>query len=138
MNLEIQRLTHRMDRRSPVSLKQLDEIFMSLGFQPPEDYVQFMGQTDGSEGSIGKAYLAIYSLEELVSCNAQTRKLEPGILFFATDRGGEGYAFEIDKQPSSIVALEFADLDRSRAKQMGHSLLEFLQRLSIEVPEHPT
>jgi hypothetical protein len=130
MNADIAKLTCQMDRRPPASRKALEEFFSRAGFTPPHDYLEFMAETDGSEGSIGDAYLAIFDTKELVDCNEQTSKLEPGIVFFATDRGGEAYGFEIDAQPGSIVAMEFADLDRARAKRMGRTLLEFLRTLS--------
>jgi hypothetical protein len=131
MDPKVAQLTSRMDRRPRTSAEDLRTIFSYLNFEPPVDYVEFMSETNGSEGPIGdSAYLAIYSAQELLDCNGQTMELEPGILFFATDRGGTGYAFELDRRPTGIVAVEFADLDRASARAMGRSLLEFLQALS--------
>ena len=122
-----------MDRRPGVSVQQLQAIFSPLNFTPPHDYLQFMSETNGSEGPIGVlGYLAIYSTQELLDCNAQTMTVEPGILFFATNRGGEGYAFELDKRSSGVIAVEFADLDRKRARPMGKTFLEFLETVSSE------
>lgn len=133
MDRKIAEITARMDRRAGVSAQQLQTVFSPLNFTPPADYLQFMAETNGSEGPIGAlGYLAIYNTQELLDRNAQTMTLEPGILFFATDRGGEGYAFEIDKPSNSIVALEFADLDRGRARPMGKNFLEFLETVASE------
>lgn len=122
-----------MDRRPGVSNQQLQAIFSPLNFTPPADYLQFMAETNGSEGPIGAlGYLAIYSAQELLDLNAQTMTVEPGVLFFATNRGGEGYAFEMGKPSNSIVALELADLDRGRARRMGRNLLEFLETVTSE------
>jgi hypothetical protein len=131
-------ITAKMDRRPGVSPQQLEAIFTPLNFRPPDDYVGFMAETNGSEGPIGAlGYLAIYSTQELLDCNAQTMTLEPGILFFGTDRGGEGYAFELDTPSNGIVAVEFADLDRTRAKSMGKTFAEFLEMLSSERTAEP-
>lgn len=133
MNRKIAEITAKMDRRPGVSAQQLQAIFSPLNFTPPADYLQFMAETNGSEGSIGAlGYLAIYNTQELLDCNAQTMTVEPGILFFATNRGGEGYAFEIDKPSNSIVAIELADLDRGRSRRMGKNFLEFLETVTSE------
>lgn len=117
--------------RPGTSTEDLKTIFSYLNFKPPVDYVEFMSATNGSEGPIGdSAYLAIYSTQELLDVNGETMQLSPGILFFGTDRGGLGYAFDLDAQNTAIVAVEFADLDRAGARAMGRSLLEFLQILS--------
>jgi len=133
MDPKIAEITARMDRRPGVSAQQLQAIFSPLNFTPPADYLQFMSETNGSEGPVGAlGYLAIYSAQELLDCNAQTMTVEPGVLFFATNRGGEGYAFETDKPSNSIVALELADLDRGRARSMGRNFLEFLETVTSE------
>ena len=129
-------LTVRMEKRPGASRKDLANVFASASCSPPSDYLEFMAETNGSEGPIGKAYLAIYSIQELVDTNADTFELEPGLLFFGTDRGGEGYAFELDAR-KSIVAVEFADLDRARAKVMGRTFLDFLETVGSEGATSP-
>jgi hypothetical protein len=138
MDAKTARLTAKMDRRPGVSPQQLEAIFFPLNFTSPDDYVGFMTETNGSEGPIGTdGYLAIYSTEELLDRNAQTMTLEPGILFFGSDRGGEGYAFELDTPSNGVVAVEFADLDRTRARPMGKTFAEFLEMLSSEGAAEP-
>ena len=130
MDPRILSFTASMDRRRGASAEEIEAMFSPLSFNPPSDYLQFMSLTNGSEGPIGTDdYLAIYGTRELLDCNAQTMEMEPGILFFGTNRGGTGYAFEFDKQPTAIVAIEFAELDRSRARIMGRTFLEFLEIL---------
>ena len=122
-----------MDRRPGASHSQLQAVFSPLNFHPPDDYVEFMTETNGSEGPVGPlGYLASYSTQELLDRNAETMTVEPGILFFATNRGGEGYAFELDRPSRGVVAVEFDDLDRTRARPMGKTFLEFLEAVSSE------
>lgn len=131
MDSRVARLTTRMDRRPGASANDLETIGSYLRFKPPNDYVEFMSETNGSEGPIGAdGYLAIYTTQELLDCNAHMMELEPGILFFGTNRGGEGFAFELDRPSHGIIAVEFADLDRARARPMGKTLVEFLEILS--------
>ena len=44
-------------------------------------------------------------------------ELLPGMLLFATNRGGSGYAFDLDGKNTAIVAVEFGELNRAGA---GH------------------
>lgn len=119
-----------MDHRPGISREKLKALLSPLNFDPPEDYLDFMSQTNGSEGPVGAtAYLAIYDTEELLDCNAQTMTVEPGLLFFATNRGGEGYAFELDSPFNRIVAVEFADLDRTRARHVATTFRGFLEAM---------
>lgn len=127
MEPKIEQLTAQMDRKPGASIEDIQSAFSPFNFEPPGDYVEFMTETNGSEGRVGRSYLALFSLEELKNRNASTRDIEPNLLFFGSDRGGEGYAFELDGVPGSIVAVEFVDLDRTRAKRLGCTLLEFLE-----------
>ena len=91
-----------------------------------------MKDSNGAEGSVGeKAYLAIYSVQEMREHNATSQTFEPLLLFFGSNRGGEGYAFDLSRADKQIIAIEEIDLDRTYADDMGTSLLEFLERLDL-------
>ena len=94
MHQRIKRLTLEMDRRSPARLEELDRFFASASFRPPDDYLALVTQTDGGEGSVGNAYLSIYGVREMEACNTVTSTIEPQLLFFGTNGGGEGYEFD--------------------------------------------
>ena len=39
------------------------------GIKLPEEYLAFMQEHDGGEGSVGEAYVVLYSLDELAELN---------------------------------------------------------------------
>ena len=129
----IEKLARDMIRQSGASsedLKELRGFFDSTNFSPPEDYLEFMQESNGAEGNVGqKAYLAIYSIQEMRESNAASQAFEPLLLFFGSNRGGEGYAFDLSRADKQIIAIAQDDLDRTYAADMGTSLLEFLEGL---------
>jgi hypothetical protein len=101
-----------------------------MDFSPAEDYLDFMKEANGAEGNVGRnAYLAIYSIQEMKTLNTGTQTLEPQLLFFGSNMGGEGYAFDLSRPGKPIVAIELDTLDRRYADDMGSSLLQFLEAL---------
>ncbi|MGA3237192.1 MAG: hypothetical protein ABSG03_12870 [Bryobacteraceae bacterium] len=61
--------------------------------------------------------------------NAASQAFEPQLLSVGSNRGGEGYAFDLSRADKQIIAIEEIDLDRTYADDMGTSLLEFLENL---------
>jgi hypothetical protein len=127
---ELARDMVRQPGASSQHLNELRDFFNSINFSPPDDYVEFMKESNGAEGNVGKkAYLAIYSVQEMREHNALSQVLEPQLLFFGSNRGGEGYAFDLSRADKQIIAIAQEDLDRTYANDMGTSLLEFLEGL---------
>jgi hypothetical protein len=129
----IEELARDMIRQPGVSsqgLQELTDFFNSASFSPPDDYLDFMRDSNGAEGNVGeKAYLAIYSIQEMRERNAASQAIEPLLFFFGSNRGGEGYAFDLSRADKQIIAIAQDDLDRTYAADMGTSLLEFLEGL---------
>jgi hypothetical protein len=129
MDARIEQLTLEMERRPP-ALAELAQFCASGDFTPPTDYIEFMGETDGAEGNVGNAYFRMYGTQEMTQCNTVNQSIEPGLLFFATNLGGEGYAFDLALAETRIIAVEFVTLDRTEADYMGSTSLEFLEILA--------
>jgi hypothetical protein len=129
----IEELARDMIRQPGASSKDLQELrdfFNSAGVSPSDDYLDFMKDSNGAEGNVGeKAYLAIYGIQEMRERNAASQAFEPQLLFFGSNRGGEGYAFDLSRADKQIIAIQEIDLDRTYADDMGTSLLEFLEDL---------
>ena len=104
----------------------------SLGVRFPDDYVDFMVQSNGAEGSVGKnAYLALWRVEELVPLNDSyhVEEFAPELVLFGSDGGGMAYAFDRNLERPRIVEVPFIDMGIEDPTPCGYSLTEFLERL---------
>src|SRR5262245_60194529 len=88
-----------------VTEEALRDAVASLGHSLPPDYVQFLREHDGGEGFVGDNYLILWKAEELSTFNREYEvdQCAPGLLLFASNGGGEGYAFDTRSVNMSVV-----------------------------------
>jgi len=102
-----------------------------LGISLPPSYLSFMRLHNGGYGFVGENYLSLWKVEELAQFNAeyQVHEYAPGFLFFASNGGGEGYAFDttIDKFPVHIIP--FIGMSRNDAIPVSDSFEGFFDAL---------
>ncbi len=113
----------------PVST-EIETFKKLLTFKCPSDYLTFITTYDGGDGYIGKDYLALWSVAEMIEIN-QFYKDEDPLFFekywvFASNTGIFRYAFE--KLTGHIIEIDPYDDDY--AMFMGTTLQEFLIELS--------
>src|ERR1700682_2950662 len=84
-----------------------------LKFRLPADYVQFLEQTNGGEGFVGRNYLRAWPIEDLIQFNSEYHVDEaaPGFFLFGSSGGGEAFAFDTRSVPPPIVAVPFIVLN---------------------------
>jgi len=89
-------------------------------------------KTNGGEGFIGENYLILWGVEELVQFNNEyeVQDYAPGLVLFGSDGGGEGYAFDTRKTPTSIVQVPFIGMDLMYARPRADSFSEFITKLA--------
>lgn len=77
----------------------------------PVDYVEFMKRSNGGHGSVGKEHLIVFPAQDISSINqvAAVDRFAPGLLIFASNGGGQSYAFDLRHEVTSIV--KFYDMD---------------------------
>jgi len=98
----------------------------------PEDYLRFMEKRNGGEGFVGKNYLVLWSLEELVPFNREcdVATYVPGLFFIGSNGSGEGFGYDL--RPSStpsLVMVPFIGMGWKDAMPLGTSVTEFLSVL---------
>jgi SMI1 / KNR4 family (SUKH-1) len=105
-----------------------------LGVTFPSDLEEFMAQADAAEGWVGDAYLAMWPVALLADLNAKARipEFAPDLVFFATNGGGEGFAF--DRSNLSFVMAPMIGLRIVESTPMGGTFRDFVDRLA---PDHP-
>ncbi len=70
MNEKIVKFIFQMEKKPGVSRLELQKTESELGFKFPEEYTNFLLETNGAEGSIGDAaYLVLWPLEKISPLN---------------------------------------------------------------------
>jgi hypothetical protein len=100
----------------PASLAFIEQCQAKLSFLLPADYVQFLQQMNGGEGSLGRAYVALWRVEELGDRNTgyEVAEFAPGLFLFGSNGAGEAFAFDTRCDEFRIVAVPFIGMDDLR------------------------
>lgn len=117
MKLGFEELLEDFSGNDPVAENGLPAIETKLGKTLPADYKELLEISNGGEGSLGKEYLMIWAVEELVEYNQQyeVEKYAPGWLVFGSNGGGEAYAFDYRSgQFGGVVKVPFVGMDLKR------------------------
>lgn len=84
----------------------------------------------GREGFLGKTYLRLYQLQELVSLNFayEVSTLLPGVMVFGSNGFGEAFAFDL--HDSAVIQVPFLPLSEKHLERKAASFCEFIQSLA--------
>ncbi len=107
------------------------EAEVQIGRKLPRDYVEFLFQSNGAEGFVGKSYLVLWRIEDLARNNEaiQVNDFTPGLLLFGGDGGGEVYGFDMREEIAPVVEIPLIPLEWEEAIIRGHTFTEFLEYL---------
>jgi hypothetical protein len=111
-----ERLFAEFKANPPASRALIAHAQATLSFLLPVDYVQFLQQMNGGEGSLGKAYLALWRVEELGDRNVgyEVAEFAPGLFLFGSNGAGEAFAFDTRSDQFRIVAVPFIGMEDLR------------------------
>jgi hypothetical protein len=105
----------------------------------PKEYLTAVGEFGGREGFLGQTFLRLYRLEELFALNIayQVPTLLPEVIVFASNGGGEAFAFASFLKQPSVVQVPFVPLCSEYAEHQASSFAEFVRSLCVsgESPE---
>ncbi len=106
----------------------IDSVEQKIGVKFPADYKKFLLMSNGVSGFVGKSYLLIWALEEIVEINQQAsvNEFAPGLILFGSDGGGMSYALDTRDPIFSIVEVPNIGMSLDEVKFCGSSLHEFL------------
>ena len=109
---------------NPVEVSALANLSISVGFELPASYIEFLKKHDGGEGFIGDNYIIFWKAEELVDFNREyeVETYAPGIFLFASDGAGEGYGFDTEDKKMPIIRLPFVGMDRQYATPVADNI----------------
>lgn len=132
MNPHTQKLTTKLQKNSGAPENMISTFLIAFGKNVPEDYIEFMRETNGAEGTVGDAYVQIWPIENILPLNKEYRSDEftPGLLIFASDGGDTAYAFDARSTEVNIVELPFISIDSHDIIKRGNNFTEFLEYLA--------
>ena len=114
---------------------ELDEMQIGLGFRLPDDYLDFLRETNGYTGEVGRVgYVAIWPAAEVLPTNEANhfRERIPGFVLFASNEGSEMYASDMRSAAPKVVAIPAIPLEIEFAVEVGSSFVDFIDRLAAQ------
>jgi hypothetical protein len=126
-----ERLLAKFNGNLPTDISSIRQFETDAGLRLPEDYAQFLQQTDGGEGFVGNAYVIFWRVGELQNMNKAYRVAEyaPGLLLFGSDGGGEAFAFDTRTDAKPIVSVPFIGMELKSARVVASTFKAFLEEL---------
>ena len=131
MDANVKKLIEGMELNPQTTRSALTDVETRLGIKLPDQYINFMMESNGAEGNIGSSYLAIWTAEQIAQLNKDyaVNDFTPGLVYFGSDGGGMAYAFDNRTDLISIVEFPFDSIHIEDAKTCGNTFLEFQQFL---------
>jgi hypothetical protein len=121
----------KLNRRPPATSEAITAFERTTSKQLPGEYVDFLKITDGGEGFVGKAYVILWGVGELVSMNQgyAVENYVPGLLIFGSDGGGEAFGFDTRNPQWPTVQVPFVGMEWALAQPIAASFMGFFERL---------
>ena len=132
MDAQIRVFISQMELGTPTTADAINIAGEQLGISLPDQYKEFMIETNGAEGFVGvNSYLAIWPIDQIVQLNDEyaVKEFTPGLVYFGSDGGGMAYAFDCRDEITSIVEFPFESIDVEDARSCGRTFNEFMQNL---------
>lgn len=119
------------ETRQGASVSTLAAAQQDLGMiRLPSDYLDFMRQSNGGSGFIDDCFLQLWRIEDVkrLSDGYQEGEMERPWLFFGSNGGGEGFAFDLRGGAMAVFEVPFVTLDPADALFCAPSFTEFMRR----------
>jgi hypothetical protein len=126
-----ERLLAKFNGNPPADATLIRQFDAESAFRLPDDYLEFLQQTNGGEGFVGDAYVIFWRVEELVEMNKayQVAEYAPGLFLFGSDGGGEAFAFDTRSDSKPVVSVPFVGMELKLARPTAPNFKMFLEEL---------
>lgn len=118
-------------KRNKLGFETINVVEKKLEFKLPIDYCQFVEEYTGFDNFIGKEYVRLWGLEELIEANLDyqiTDKLR-NTIGIGTNGGGEFIGIESIEEKYRVVLSPLINLDPYYHIEIGVTFTDFLIRL---------
>lgn len=98
----------------PIQKKQIEEVEEELRIKLPPDYVEFMLEANGGEGTVGdSSYLRLWRVVEIIHANKEytVQEISPGLVLIGSDGGGTAYGYDFRNNQPKLVEVDFIGMD---------------------------
>ena len=131
MDEKIKKLTSRMKLKSSILKESAFELQNSLGAKLPNDYMKFLLEANGAEGTIGSSYLVLWGLTDLIALNTayKVNKYAPGLILIGSNGGDMAYAIDIRDKIPKYIEVPFIGMNISEIKYCADDFVGFLEYL---------
>lgn len=120
-------------KRSEMLAFNFKSIEDKIGFDLPQDYKDYSIEYDENEDFIGKEYVRLWSLENLIDWNTNYQIFEnlPNTIAIGDNGNGEfiGIHF-VENSNYEIILSTYIDLDPEYNIEIGKSFTDFIEKLS--------
>ncbi len=129
---EKEKLLARFNGNPPTNEASIRQLESEAGLRLPEDYANFLQQSNGGEGFVGNAYIILWRVDDLLEMNRsyQVADHAPGLFLFGSDGGCEAFAFDTRTDSKPIVSVPFVGMELTLARSLGSNFKAFLEELS--------
>ncbi len=119
-------------KRTTPTKTEIPDIEQLVQFQLPQDYKYFLQEYTGFEGNIGREYLGIWDLDELIELNSayEIPAMLSRTLAIGSNLGGECIALQLTLEGSfRVILIPFTSLNETDQIVIGDSFTDFFVRL---------
>jgi hypothetical protein len=123
---------HNNDLQNELDVEKVNKLY-----DFPNEYLQFMGYSNGGEGYIGENYLYLWKIENIEQLNKDyniQKYLGVNCYGFGSNGGGQCFCFD-NKNGNRIIKSYLGDLDYNEAKVVANTfyeLIDILERKYVE------
>ncbi len=107
------------------SIKKVEEL-LSINF--PQEYRDFLLNSNGGEGAIGQSYLVLWKIEDLIELNDvySVEEFAPGLLIIGSDGGDTAFGIDNRSELKQFVQIPFIGMDLSEVQGYSNDFKRFL------------
>lgn len=110
------------------NVQDLGEVAAAHGVELPEDYVEFINESDGAEGDLGTTWLQLWSVARIIDEAGRKPQHYQDVLLFAGNGANAIYGFDA-ANASAIIEGDWIGLSRDELIEHGYTFREFLESL---------
>lgn len=123
----------------PATETEIQELLNSIGHKLPQEFLELLRFSNGGEGDLALPPLIfrLDKIQEIISSIEDEfyKKEFPNFLFFGGNNGLEKIAFDLRKQPFSIVMIDPIAGEES-AVEIAPNITEFINTMGVEYQEN--
>lgn len=130
--MNMKELIEDFEKCNPADINTIKEAEIAMGRIFPDEYKEFLLNTNGIEGPIGEEeYVCIWPIDEIVELNESysVQEFMKGVVYFGSDGGDIAYGFDYNYDVPMIIEIPFESIHIEDAKICSNSFIEFIKRL---------